>query len=246
MKSVLLCCAVGALLALPATPQSLELGISGGYGTPSDNTLSVAEDLDAAVRGEVSISNGVRIGGRMAFNSWRFIGHEVSYAYQHAGLDFLSDSSDGSSAADYGAVKVHHMYYNLVAHALPEGSPIRPFVTGGGGFSSFFLPRRLVILRLWQHEVRIQLRGRSQIQLLSVRGPSRRSQPRHRQAVRPTPAQRHGHAEQSRVLSHLFGAARVAIRLLPRQSGAWAQLCPAENPHLPAGASCIVARRLGL
>lgn len=140
MKSVLLCCAVGALLALPATPQSLELGISGGYGTPSDNTLSVAEYLDAAGQDEFSISNGVRIGGRMAFNSWRFIGHEVSYAYQHAGLDFLSDSSDGSSAADLGAVKVHHMYYNLVAHALPEGSPIRPFVTGGGGFSSFFLP----------------------------------------------------------------------------------------------------------
>lgn len=32
------------------------------------------------------------------------------------------------------------MYYNLVAHATPTGTSIRPFVTGGGGFSSFFLP----------------------------------------------------------------------------------------------------------
>ncbi len=140
MKSVLLCCALGALLALPATPQSLELGISGGYGALSDNSLSVSEYLDVAGRDEYSISNGVRIGARMAFNSRPFIGHEISYAYQHAGLDFLSDTSEGASTSDLGAVKAHHMYYNLVAHALPEGSPLRPFVTGGGGFSSFFLP----------------------------------------------------------------------------------------------------------
>ena len=140
MKALLLTCAVGLLLALPATPQSLELGISGGYGSLGDNTLSVAEYRDVAGQEEVSMSNGIRIGGRMAFNSRRFIGHEVSYTYQHAGLDVISRVAEGSSTSDVGAVRVHNMYYNLVAHATPEGSPLRPFVTGGGGFSSFFLP----------------------------------------------------------------------------------------------------------
>ena len=140
MKTVLLTCAVGFLLALPATPQSLEMGISGGFGSLGDNTLSVAEYRDLAGQEEVSMSNGIRIGGRMAFNSRRFIGHEVSYTYQHAGLDVISHVAEGPSTSDVGAVRIHNMYYNLVAHATPEGSPLRPFVTGGGGFSSFFLP----------------------------------------------------------------------------------------------------------
>lgn len=140
MKSVLSICTLGAFLALPATPQSLEMGITGGFGSLGDNTLSVSESSDATGRSEFSMSNGIRIGGRMAFNPRRFIGHEVSYAYQHAGLDFISGSPEGPSEADLGSVRIHNMYYNLVAHALPEGSPIRPFATGGGGFSSFFLP----------------------------------------------------------------------------------------------------------
>ena len=140
MKPVLLTCALAFLLALPATPQSLEMGISGGYGSLGDNTLSVAEYRDVAGEEEFSMSNGIRIGGRMAFNSRRFIGHEVSYTYQHASLDFLSRGAEGSSESNLGAVRIHNMYYNLVAHATPEGSPLRPFVTGGGGFSSFFLP----------------------------------------------------------------------------------------------------------
>ena len=83
--------------------------------------------------------NGVRIGARMAFNPRARLGHEISYAYQHAGLEFQS-SGEGGGTADLGAVRSHHYYYNFVAHATPTESPVRPFVTGGGGFSSYFLP----------------------------------------------------------------------------------------------------------
>lgn len=139
MRSALLCVAVGLLAAVTATPQSLEMGISGGYGSLSDNTLSIAEYEDAT-QDEFSMTNGIRIGGRMAFNPRRFIGHEVSYAYQHLGLDFLSGAGSANGTTDLGTVKAHNMYYSLVLHAASEGSPVRPFVTGGGGFTSFFLP----------------------------------------------------------------------------------------------------------
>ncbi len=142
MKHLLACCLLCTALALPAMPQSAELGISMGYGALSDNDISSQNLLDAAGRDTYSITNGVRVGARMGFNSRRFIGHEVSYSYQHAGLDFLQVREEETASADLGAVRAHHMYYNVLLHAVPTGFkiPIRPFVTGGGGFSSFFLP----------------------------------------------------------------------------------------------------------
>ena len=140
MRTGLFCCVTGLFLATTAMPQSLELGISSGYGVLNDNSLSAAEYAEFGGREEFTISNGVRVGGRMAFNPRTYIGHEVAYSYQHAGLGLLTDDPEGSSNSDLGSVKAHHMYYNLVAHATPEGTIVRPFVTGGGGFSSFFLP----------------------------------------------------------------------------------------------------------
>ncbi len=140
MRTILLCCIVAGPLAIPALPQSAELGISGGYGTLNDKSLSVQDLLNAPGNTEYTLSNGIRVGARMAFNPRAFIGHEVSYSYQHASLNYLQSSAVSSSSEDFGAVKAHHMYYNLVAHATPSGTALRPFVTGGGGFSSFFLP----------------------------------------------------------------------------------------------------------
>ena len=149
MHRLLFCCIFGLLLAAPATPQSLELGISGGYGTQNGDELSVFRGVNPDTGTELieafSLSNGVRIGGRMAFNPRRFFGHEVSYSYQHGGLDLLTSNESTNDRAlaveeNAGTVRAHNMYYNFVVHALPTGSPVRPFATGGGGFSSFFLP----------------------------------------------------------------------------------------------------------
>ena len=140
MKHLLSCVVLLLALALPAWPQSAELGISAGYGSLGDGEISVTEIAASASRESYSLSNGVRIGARMGFNSRRFIGHEASYAYQHAGLDVLASGPEGTETADFGAIRSHHFYYNALLHAAPTGFPVRPFVTGGGGFSSFFLP----------------------------------------------------------------------------------------------------------
>ncbi len=137
LKNLFACIALGALLALPAMSQSLELGISGGYGVLTDNTIGVISSIESAAQDEIKLSNGIRIGARMAVNTRRFIGHEVSYSYQNANL---SASSQESGEQEYGGVRAHHTYYNLVLHGTPRGSAIRPFVTSGGGFSSFHPP----------------------------------------------------------------------------------------------------------
>ncbi len=129
-----------AVLAIPALPQSAELGISGGYGVLADKSLGIRDLVRPGDSEEYTLSNGIRIGARMAFNSRAFIGHELAYSYQRASLGYLESMEGGSTSTDFGTVNAHHMYYNLVAHATPTETVIRPFVTGGGGFSSFFLP----------------------------------------------------------------------------------------------------------
>ncbi len=140
MKHLLTSAALLVALALPAFPQSAEFGISAGYGSLGGSDISVSENPANGSRASYTISNGVRVGGRMGFNMRRFFGHEASYAYQHARLDFATSTPEESEMGDLGAIRSHHFYYNGLLHAAPTGFPVRPFVTGGGGFSSFFLP----------------------------------------------------------------------------------------------------------
>ncbi len=140
LKRILTRIAPLALLAAPAWPQSAELGISAGYGSLGGGDISTSEFAATATQATYSLRNGVRVGGRMGFNSFRFVSHEASYSYQHGGLDFLASGPDGSQAGEFGTVRAHHLYYNALLHAAPAGFRVRPFVTGGGGFSSFFLP----------------------------------------------------------------------------------------------------------
>ena len=139
MRRFLLCSMFLALLSMPASPQSAEMGISAGFGSLNDGDISVSQAPTSSGTNTYSISNGIRIGARIAFNPRAFTGHEVSYSYQHANLNFVATGESGGNQ-DLGNVRAHHMYYNYVLHATPSRIPIRPFVTGGGGFSSFFLP----------------------------------------------------------------------------------------------------------
>jgi len=79
---------------------------------------------------EVTVDDGIRIGARLSFNSWGFFGQELSYAFQSSGMDLRG--------ADFMDLSVQNYFYNLVAHATPSGTPIRPFATAGVGASTFF------------------------------------------------------------------------------------------------------------
>jgi len=119
------------LAAAPVFGQGAEIGLTVGWGNFTNNsigrTLEFADDP-----AEYTLDDGIRIGSRMALNNGTFIGHEFSYAWQRSNLKILGD--------DFGSMSIHNIYYNFVLHATPEGSAVRPFITGGGGVSVFNPP----------------------------------------------------------------------------------------------------------
>jgi hypothetical protein len=109
--------------------QVAEVAITGGWSVLTDSTvgtLGFGSDLP-----ELEMDNGVRIGGRLSMNRW-FLGHEISYAWQRSHVTI--------GGQDSGSMSIQNFYYNFVVHATPEGTAIRPFVTGGAGVSTFFPP----------------------------------------------------------------------------------------------------------
>jgi len=116
-------------LAASAPAQVAEFGFYGGV-----------QRLDGEVLGTippttVSLTDGWRFGFRVTLNNWRFFGHEFGYGYNRTKLRF----SDPSGTQEAG-MAIHQGFYNFLVYAIPEGSPVRPFVTGGGHFSNYTPP----------------------------------------------------------------------------------------------------------
>jgi hypothetical protein len=119
--------------AVAAYGQAAEASLSFGAGLFTNKNIG---DLSAVggTAGEIlKLSSGFRLSARLDFNAWRYLSHEIGYGYQRSSLDF------GSLGGKTG-MNVHHVYYDLLLHARPEGSAVRPFVAGGGGFSTFYPP----------------------------------------------------------------------------------------------------------
>ena len=122
---------IGLLSALSAYGQGAEVSLSAGVGMFSDKNLGDLGVVNAA-RQTLRLDNGFRLAARLDINSWRFFGHEIGYGYNRSKLVFGSQDQTG--------LGIHQGFYDFVAHALPEGSPVRPFACGGGGFSTFYPP----------------------------------------------------------------------------------------------------------
>jgi opacity protein-like surface antigen len=119
------------LATVPVFGQGAEIGLSVGWGNFTNNSIGRTQEF-ADDPAEYTLDDGIRIGTRMALNSGTFIGHEFSYAWQKSSLKILGD--------DFGSMSIHNIYYNFVLHATPEGTAVRPFVTGGAGVSVFNPP----------------------------------------------------------------------------------------------------------
>ena len=117
-------------LAAVGRAQVAEVAITGGWSAFTDSNVGFL-GLDAVSGAQVDVDNGIRIGGRLSMNRW-FLGHEISYAWQKSTLHI--EGSEGSG------MSIQNFYYNFVAHATPQGTAIRPFVTAGAGVSTFFPP----------------------------------------------------------------------------------------------------------
>ncbi|MDX2154553.1 MAG: outer membrane beta-barrel protein [Bryobacteraceae bacterium] len=109
-----------------AFSQVAEIGVHGGVSRLSGKEIGQLNTGE-----QLSLDDGWRLGFRLTLNNSRFFGHEFFYAYNRSQLVY-PDFKQGMA--------IHQGGYNFLVYALPEGSPVRPFVTGGGHFSNFVPP----------------------------------------------------------------------------------------------------------
>ena len=113
------------LLSLPCllSAQQWEVGASAGYGF-----LRQASVSNGSVSGTTGFGPGFAAGALLGnqINSW--IGGEARYTYRS---DDLQVKSGGTKATAAG--QSHAIHYDLLLHAAPTKSPIRPFVAIGAG-----------------------------------------------------------------------------------------------------------------
>lgn len=124
------------LFSVPALAQVAEFGVHGGVSKINNRqigSLSQQDQTGQIVSSQLSLDDGWRFGFRMTLNTWRFAGHEFGYGYNRTALNY-GDGAGGQGMA------VHQGFYNFLVYATPEGSKVRPFVTGGGHFSNFVPP----------------------------------------------------------------------------------------------------------
>jgi opacity protein-like surface antigen len=116
LAAVLVCCSSNAW------SQAAEFTVHGGVSRLNGKDLGSGYSLD----------DGWRAGGRLTLNTGLFFGHEVGYAYNRTTL--LLDNQE------FGGMAIHQGFYNFLVYPVPEGLPVRPFVTGGAHFSNFVPP----------------------------------------------------------------------------------------------------------
>src|SRR6266849_2397689 len=114
--------------ACVSSAQVGEISLSFGDSIFKDNLLGF---YDAVT--QYKMVDGFRVTARLTLNTKRFIGHEFGYAYSRSKLGIVG-------APDQVGTPVHQGFYDFLVYGLPEGSPVRPFVAGGGQFSTFVPP----------------------------------------------------------------------------------------------------------
>ena len=131
MKRLLLCPALLFAAAALSPAQVLEAGMFGGVNRTSNNNIGTLS-TDPTVTDQVKIDGSWKLGFRLTVNSGRITGHEFGYAYNRSQLIIPGSTEQGMA--------IHQGMYNFLLYGLPEGSRIRPFVTGGGHFNNYVPP----------------------------------------------------------------------------------------------------------
>jgi len=122
-----------AATVVPLSAQVFEVGFHGGVSRLSSRNIGSIPGATAGdPRSDVELKDGWRFGVRATLNSGRFTGYEFGYAYNRTKLLIAGQDS--------GGMAIHQGLFNYMLYATPEGTRIRPFVTGGGNFSNFIPP----------------------------------------------------------------------------------------------------------
>lgn len=117
------------LMAAPAWAQTAEIGVSAGQSIFRNEKLGT--DVPGASE-FYRVKNGFRIGARLTLNTSGHFGHELGYSYSRSKLTYSSGGEASMPTHQYG--------YSYLAYLFTEESPVRPFLAGGGHFSTFYPP----------------------------------------------------------------------------------------------------------
>ena len=121
--------------SVPLFGQVFEAGVHGGVSQLTNTVLgSDIITRNAAPSSKISLKDGFRLGFRVTFNTYKFLGGEFGYAYNRTQLHF-----DGPPVTETG-MAIHQGFADALLYATPEGMRIRPFAAGGVHFSNFVPP----------------------------------------------------------------------------------------------------------
>lgn len=117
-----------------AFAQSGEFWFSAGESIIENNGIGSTDPV-LGKPGDYSLGDGFRFGFRFDLNTGDHLGYELSYAYSRSSL---SDNIPGqTSSTGFG---IHTVSGNVLWHLIKRDERVRPFVTGGLGFSNFVQP----------------------------------------------------------------------------------------------------------
>ena len=105
-----------------------DIGFGGGGSFYRENTVNAP-----AGRAKVGFENGFSAGGWIGQNMYRYIGGEIVYLFEQNDLKLNA----GSARPTFGG-RSHAIHYDLLIHATPVGSKVRPFVSVGGGIKGYY------------------------------------------------------------------------------------------------------------
>jgi len=127
LRSFLRICLLAAPLPCAVWCQHWEVGASAGYGLYRDVRVS-----NGSVSGQTGFASGVAFGGVFGNETTRHFGGEARYTFRSDDLRV----SSGSTTVRAGG-QSHALHYDLLIHAAPQESRVRPFVAIGGGIKVY-------------------------------------------------------------------------------------------------------------
>lgn len=131
-----------SIFAATASAQYGGIWFNAGQSIMSDGKigdLPVATPTGAQTQ-RVEFGDGFRFGFRMGINGEGITGWEFMYAYSRSQLRFIQPNGDTSESG----MGIHTGGLNYLIHFTPQGTRIRPFVTGGGIFANYVPPGQSV------------------------------------------------------------------------------------------------------
>lgn len=119
--------------------EGIDFGVGFGFadaGKRKAGTLSVQSQDGSENPSQVTMGSGFMFVPRLTLNAGDFISHDLSFSYSRANVKV---DLAGQNLLDHGTA-VGQAMYNMLLHATPDGSKIRPYLAGGGGLVMFYPP----------------------------------------------------------------------------------------------------------